>query len=65
MEELVSMLEKKANLTEEQAHEAVDIVVDFLNKKLPEESAYEAELVMKGKPEDEEIARLAGVFRFP
>jgi len=65
MEELVAMLEKQAHLSEKQAHEAVEVVVGFLNQKLPDESAYEAELVMKGKPEDEEVARMAGVFRIP
>ena len=36
MKELISQLVEKANLTEEQAEKAADVVKNFLHEKLPE-----------------------------
>ena len=46
MEELVKLVSKKTGLSEEAAAEAVDIVLDYIKKKLPKPVAAQVDAVL-------------------
>ncbi len=49
MDELVELVSKKTGLPKEQAKMAVNVVVDFLKKKLPAPIAGQIDSVLSGK----------------
>jgi hypothetical protein len=49
MDELIALITKKTGLPKEQAKMAVDVVLDFLKKKLPAPVAAQVESVLTGK----------------
>ncbi len=65
MEKLVNLLEEKAGLTEAQARKAIQVMDEYLDKKLPEVSATQVDVVMTGQPEEVDLAREIGLFRYP
>ena len=49
MEELVALVSKKTGLNKEQSTAAVNVVVDFIKKKLPSPMAAQVDAVLSGK----------------
>ena len=49
MDELITLVSKKTGLPKEQAKMAVNVVLDFLKKKLPAPVAAQVEAVLSGK----------------
>ncbi len=49
MDELITLVSKKTGLPKEQAKMAVNVVLDFLKKKLPAPVAAQVEAVLGGK----------------
>jgi hypothetical protein len=49
MEELVALVSKKTGLNKDQATAAVNVVVDFIKKKLPAPVAAQVDAVLSGK----------------
>ena len=47
-DELVKLVSDKVGITEQQASQAVDIVVDYLGDRLPEPFAGQLDAVLKG-----------------
>jgi hypothetical protein len=48
MDELVKLVSKKVGISEAQARQAVEIVVEFLKKELPQPIAAQVEAAAKG-----------------
>jgi uncharacterized protein (DUF2267 family) len=48
MDEVVKMVSKKAGISEAQARQAVEAVMDFLQKQLPQPIAAQVEAALKG-----------------
>ncbi len=48
MDELVQMVAEKAGVSEDQARQAVDTVVEYLKEKLPEPIAGQVDKVLSG-----------------
>lgn len=49
MEELVKLVREKTGLSEAQAEKAVDVVVDFIKKKLPAPLASQVDAALKNE----------------
>lgn len=49
MDELVEMVQSKTGLSEDKAKQAVNLVVDFLKKKLPAPMASQVDAVLKNE----------------
>jgi hypothetical protein len=49
MQEIIELVAKKTGLPKEQAKMAVEVVVDFLKKKLPAPVAAQVDSVLNGK----------------
>ncbi|MFN2289768.1 MAG: hypothetical protein ACK2UC_01135 [Anaerolineae bacterium] len=58
MDELVKLVSKKVGIPEAQARQAVEVVVDFLKKQLPQPIAAQVEAAAKGDVGD--LGDLAG-----
>ena len=65
MEKLVNLLVEKAGLSEDQARKAILVMDAYLDKKLPEVSATQVDVVMTGEPQEADLAREIGLFRIP
>ena len=60
MEELVKLVSKKTGLSEEAATEAVDIVLDYIKKKLPKPVAAQVDAVLGAGPAMDALGGLFG-----
>jgi hypothetical protein len=60
MEELYALVVKKTGLPKEQAKMVVDLVIDFIKKKLPAPVAAQVEAVLGGKGDLGAAAGLLG-----
>ena len=49
MQELIDLVSKKTGLSKEQSKMAVDVVLDFIKKKLPAPVAAQVDAVLGGK----------------
>jgi len=52
MDELVKQIAEKTGLSEEMARKVVDVVLDYLKKKLPDSLAQQVEGLLKGESPD-------------
>jgi hypothetical protein len=64
MDELVKLVSEKVGISEKQAREAVELVVDTLKKQLPEPLAGQIDAVLKGDLGDlgDIVGSLGGMF---
>ena len=65
MDRLMKLLVEKAGLSETQARNAIHVVDEYLDEKLPEVSAAQVDVVMTGQPEEVDLAREIGLFPMP
>ncbi len=65
MEKLISLLVEKVGLTEIQARNAVHVMDDYLDEKLPAVSAAQVDVVMTGQPQELDLVREIGLFQIP
>lgn len=61
MEEIVQQVAARANISEEQAQQAVELVIDFLKKKLPAPIASQVDAVLGGTGSQGIAGQLGGL----
>jgi hypothetical protein len=64
MDELIKQVEERTGLTEAQAKEAAQAVLDVLERKLPDPCSETIKVTVGSSASDEEI-RALGLFKYP
>jgi hypothetical protein len=62
MDELVKLVSQKTDLSEEKSRQAVEIVLEYLKKQLPEPIAGQLDSLVEGKGASGLTAGLGGLF---
>jgi uncharacterized protein (DUF2267 family) len=63
MDELVDLVVEKTGISEEQARQAVEVVLDFIKDKLPKSLAERLDDIIEGDKADDMLRGLGGLFR--
>lgn len=62
MDELVDLVVEKTGISEEQARQAVEVVLDFIKDKLPKSLAERLDDIIEGDKADDMLRGLGGLF---
>ncbi len=62
MDELVDLVVEKTGISEEQARQAVEVVLDFVKDKLPKSLAERLDDIIEGGKADDMLKGIGGLF---
>ncbi len=62
MDELVDLVVEKTGISEEQARQAVEVVLDFIKDRLPKSLAKRLDDIIEGGQADDMLKGLGGLF---